>query len=187
MTRTLLIGLAAALIAGPALAAPVVLREQVIDLDGQITLGDLFDGAGAAADVVVGKRVGPSAVLEAGVVQVAAHRAGLQWANDRGLRRVIVRSVPVEAEAATAQAMVRPVAVQQVIRSGDVVDLAWSDGQITLSMQTKAMSAAAEGQWVKLQNPASKKIIEAVAIGPGQAVIGPSARQAVASNRYAAR
>jgi flagellar basal body P-ring formation protein FlgA len=187
MKHALLISLAAALIAGPALAAPVVLREEIIDLDGQVTLGDLFEGAGSVADIVVAKRVGPSAVLEASVVQIAAHRAGLTWANERGLRRVIVRSVPTDGETQTAAA--RPAPVRQVIRPGDVVDLAWSDGQITLTVQTKAMNAAAEGQWVRLQNPSSKKVIEAMAIGPGQAAVGPAARRTAANtaNLYASR
>ena len=55
--------LAALLIATPALAGQAVsLRSDTTDADGRITLGELFDGAGAASDVVVATRVGPSAV-----------------------------------------------------------------------------------------------------------------------------
>src|SRR4051812_46428334 len=86
------LSLAALLIATPALAGQAVsLRSDTTDADGRITLGELFDGAGAAADVVVATRMGPSAVLDAGAVQIAARRAGLDWTNSNGLRRIIVR------------------------------------------------------------------------------------------------
>ena len=88
-----LIGAAAAalLLAGPALAGPVTLKANPVDADGQITLGDVFDGAGPASGVVVGARSGPSAVFEAGQLQAMARQAGLDWANPTGLRRVVVR------------------------------------------------------------------------------------------------
>ena len=37
------------------------------------------------------------------------------------------------------------------------------------------MAGAAAGEAVNVQNPASRKVIQAVAIGPGEAAIGPSA------------
>jgi flagella basal body P-ring formation protein FlgA len=86
------LSIAALLIATPALAGTSVsLRSDTTDADGKITLGELFDGAGAASDVVVAARVGPSAVLDAGAVQIAARRAGLDWSNTSGVRRIIVR------------------------------------------------------------------------------------------------
>ena len=103
-----LIGAAAAalLLAGPALAGPVTLKANPVDADGQITLGDVFDGAGPASGVVVGARSGPSAVFEAGQLQAMARQAGLDWANPTGLRRVVVR----HAAAAPAAATVSPAA-----------------------------------------------------------------------------
>lgn len=90
--KALIVSVAALLIATPALAGTSVsLRSDTTDADGRITLGELFDGAGAASDVVVATRVGPSAVLDAGAVQVAARRAGLDWDNANGVRRIIVR------------------------------------------------------------------------------------------------
>ncbi|RZJ38026.1 MAG: flagella basal body P-ring formation protein FlgA, partial [Brevundimonas sp.] len=80
-----------ALSATSALAGPVTLKAEPADDDGRVTLGDLFDGAGGAASVVVGVRSGPSAVFEAGQVQAAAARAGLSWTNPQGLRRIVVR------------------------------------------------------------------------------------------------
>jgi flagella basal body P-ring formation protein FlgA len=90
--KALALSIAALLIATPALAGTSVsLRSDTTDADGRITLGELFDGAGAASDVVVASRMGPSAVLDAGAVQIAARRAGLDWANSNGVRRIIVR------------------------------------------------------------------------------------------------
>ncbi|MDB5423922.1 MAG: flaD, partial [Phenylobacterium sp.] len=47
--RSLLILAAALTVGGPALAGqPVTLKADTVDSDGMVTLGDLFDGAGAA-------------------------------------------------------------------------------------------------------------------------------------------
>src|SRR3569623_146043 len=91
MTRFALIA-ALALFAAPAAFAQssVTLKSTVTDGDGKITLGDLFDGAGAASGVQVGTRSGATAVLDAGIVQTLAARAGVVWANPSGLRRIIV-------------------------------------------------------------------------------------------------
>ena len=77
--------------ATPALSSPVSLSASPIDDDGRITLGELFDGAGSASSVVVARRSGPTAVLDAALIQAAAARSGLQWSNPNGLRRIVVR------------------------------------------------------------------------------------------------
>ena len=84
-------GLALLLAAAPALAGVVTLRPEPVDHDGRITLGDLFEGAGEAAEVAVGTRAGGTAVLDAGQVQALARAAGVQWSNPTGLRRIVVR------------------------------------------------------------------------------------------------
>ena len=90
--KILAFSIVALLIATPALAGTSVsLRSDTTDADGKITLGELFDGAGAASNVVVANRMGPSAVLDAGAIQIAARRAGLDWTNSAGIRRIIVR------------------------------------------------------------------------------------------------
>lgn len=83
----------------------------------------------------------------------------------------------------------RDVAAQQVIKAGDTVQVTWSDGGISLTLQAKALAAAAVGQSFDVQNPVSKKVIEAVATGPGQAVTGPEALRlkAAGAAQYAAR
>src|SRR4051812_25344707 len=88
-----LVALAALLIATPALAgAPVTLKADATDADGVVTLGEIFDGAGAAGRTPVASRAGASVMLNAQAVRLAAARAGLDWANAEGLRQIVVRS-----------------------------------------------------------------------------------------------
>ncbi|MDB5447816.1 MAG: flaD, partial [Phenylobacterium sp.] len=75
-----LAALAAALAcaASSALAGQAVsLRSDTVSAAGLVTLGDLFDGAGAAAATPVAQRSGASVILNARAVQIAAARAGL--------------------------------------------------------------------------------------------------------------
>ena len=66
MIRRLTLGVCLAFAASAALAtAPVTLRDNPVDDDGQVTLGELFEGAGAAADIVIARRAGPTVVLDA--------------------------------------------------------------------------------------------------------------------------
>jgi flagella basal body P-ring formation protein FlgA len=219
-----------AFIAGPASAgAPVTLKAVITDPEGHVTLGELFDDAGPARDVVVAERIGPSVVLDAAAVQAFAHRYGLDWDNPKGLRRIIVRGaaarqtsfgdhevltyarnlaagqivtaedllwskavagVPVDAPAnldvVIGMAARRPLrqgdpvlahdlVVPTVIKAGDDVLVTYADGAVTLTLQAKATSNAAVGESVSVLNTASKKLIEAVASGPDQAVVGPQA------------
>ncbi|WP_395443079.1 flagellar basal body P-ring formation chaperone FlgA [Caulobacter sp. UC70_42] len=248
--------LALTILSAPAHAGtPVTLRMDTTDADGRITLGDLFDGvSGPAANVVVAPRIGPTAVLEAGQVQVSARRAGFDWSNSNGIRRIIVREgqdnggvsaggktlagaprgnvevlayarslsageivqpqdlvwvkmagapmdAPRDADAVIGLAAKRPlregaavqsrdVAAAQVIKTGDLVTVTYDDGGISLSLQGKAMAAAATGDLFAVQNTLSKKIIQAVATGPGAAAVGPQAQGLQARSqpvRFAAR
>ncbi|MEQ7154732.1 flagellar basal body P-ring formation chaperone FlgA [Brevundimonas aurifodinae] len=149
--RALLFIAALALSAGPALAGPVTLRANPVDDDGRVTLGDIFDGAGAASGVVVASRAGPSVVFEAGQLQALAARSGLQWANPQNLRRVVVRHALLASGAPAATATpagttMRPAAVAGAtaavltyarnIAAGDVIqpeDVVWTDVQSHLA------------------------------------------------------
>ena len=229
MIHRSLIALALALIcAAPALAGtPVMLNASIVDADGHVTLGELFDDAGPAQGVVVAERKGPSVVLDASAVQAFAHRYGLDWSNPQGVRRIIVRGdavgsaghgrevltyahnfvvgeivqpadliwskaagAPVDAppgvDAVVGLAARRPLregdAVEihdltapMVIKAGETVMVTDSEDGVTLTLEAKAMANAAAGDTLNVQNTASKKVIEAVASGPGEAVVGPEA------------
>ena len=135
--------LAALLIATPALAGQAVsLRSDTTDADGRITLGELFDGAGAASDVIVASRVGPSAVLDAGAVQIAARRAGLDWANSNGVRRIIVRQGSDGAQAGASRGNVEVLAYARSLATGELVQ---SSPARRAAICTAPASSTAEG------------------------------------------
>jgi len=233
MMRAALIASLAAALAFPAAAGQAVtLRGQAL-ASGPVTLGDLFDGAGAAGKIIVGPA--PSAtgavVLDAAQVQRTAMRAGLSWANETGLRRVIVRAGAtsaagvagnvevltwnrslatgeiVQAEDMTwtklaaapagaardadeligktvkrplrsgSAALPRDVSAPMVIKKDDVVEVTYLNGGVSLSLQGKAIGPAAVGESVGVLNLSSKKIIQAVAAGPGKALVGPGSER----------
>ena len=191
--RSLILGTVAALmVAGTAVAGPVTLKANPVDSDGRVTLGDLFDGAGAASNVVVGTRAGPSIVFEAGQLQSLARQAGLDWANPAGLRRVVVRdaaaapaaapvsSVAAEAVPAVMAARPRPVRTahaDRIISRNDMVEVAYEVGGVRLTITGRAEGNATEGQRLAIRNLQSGRTIDAVATAPGQAVAGPTAQQ----------
>ncbi len=103
--KTLALLLAALAVASPALAgAPVTLKADASDADGIVTLGEIFDGAGAAGRTPVASRTGASVMLNAQAVRLAAARAGLDWANAEGLRQIVVRNVAPTGGAPTGRA-----------------------------------------------------------------------------------
>lgn len=240
--------LLALLIASPALAGqPVTLKADTVDTDGIVTLGDLFEGAGAAARVPVAGKPGQSVVLDAAIVQGVARRAGLDWANAEGIKRILVKGqaqggvaaataargnvevltwarslaagevvqptdlvwakaaaspadAPSDADQVIGLATKRPlragaavqardVAAAQVVQQGEIITVTYRDGGIALSLQAKALSGATVGEAINCQNTLSKKTIQAVVTGPGQAVVGPAADQIKLdrTSRYASR
>ena len=194
------LALSSAALASAALAGPVTLKANPVDSDGRVTLGDLFDGAGAASDVVVGSRIGPSAVFEAGQLQSLARLSGLEWANPTGLRRVVVRNAaqapasaaaPVMASAAAAPIsapLARSAATERVISRNDLVEVAYETGGIRLTVTGRAQRNAAAGEPVAVLNLQSGRTIAAVATGPGRAIAGPAAQALrAAPQQFAAR
>jgi flagella basal body P-ring formation protein FlgA len=77
----------------------------------------------------------------------------------------------------------RDISAPMVIRKDDVISVTFAMNGLSLSLQAKALTDAAAGQSVSVMNPASRKIIQAVATAPGQAVVGPEADQIKAAAR----
>lgn len=203
--KSLIAGVVAALlVTGGAVAGPVTLKANPVDSDGRVTLGDLFDGAGSASSIVVGTRAGPSIVFEAGQLQSLARQSGLDWANPTGLRRVVVRNATAAPNAATSApdapapvdtrpvaavrpAQVRTAVAERVITRNDMVEVAYQVGGVRLTITGRAEGNAAAGQRLAVRNLQSGRTIDAVAIGPGLAVAGATAREARATPQFAAR
>jgi flagella basal body P-ring formation protein FlgA len=123
------LALAAVFAALPAAAGqPVSLNPVLVDATGHVTLGELFDNAGPATDVVVAERTGPTVVLDAAGVAAFARRYGLDWDNPQGLRRIIVRAAAGGAEPG-ARRNVEVLTYARDLVTGEVVqpqDLIWS-------------------------------------------------------------
>ena len=245
--RSLLILAAALAFAGPAFAGqPVTLKADTVDADGMVTLGDLFDGAGAAGRTPVAAKPGSGIVLDAQAVQAIARRAGLDWANAEGIRKIVVRGGVATATSASAprgnvdvltyarnlaageivqpsdviwgkaaatladapsdpdmvigmaakralragaSVSARDIGAAQLIKMGDIITVVYENEGVSLALQGKAMGSAGVGEALAVQNTASKKIIQAMVTGPGQAVVGPAADRMKTdrSTRYAAR
>ncbi|MEI7933328.1 MAG: flagellar basal body P-ring formation chaperone FlgA [Alphaproteobacteria bacterium] len=67
----------------------------------------------------------------------------------------------------------RDVSLPQVIKKDDLVYVTYSAGGVTLEMKGKAKGPAALGDNVDVVNTVSGKIIQAIASGPGRALVGP--------------
>ncbi len=231
--RALLLAAALSTAALPVAAADLTLKTVMQATGPKVTLGDIFDDAGAARSVVVGVApFGGQAVLDAAQVQAAAKRAGLTWANAEGRRRLIVSAVDKDAKAARpAAGRAQTLAYARNVNMGEILtasDLVWSDQAVapldavsdaeqaigkaakrplrlgaaaaqhdlgaprvikrdemvqvsfaedgvTLSLTGKALADAAVGESVSVLNVSSRKVLEAVAAGPGRALVGPAA------------
>ena len=195
--RALIAAAALLLSVGPALAGPVTLKANPVDDDGQVTLGDLFDGAGSTAGVVVGSRTGPSVVFEAGQLQAMARRSGLDWANPTGLRRVVVRhaaaapavapaSMTVETPAPARAAPAYAARAERIISRNDIVEVVYEASGVRLAITGRAEGNAAQGQRLAIRNLQSGRVFDAVAVAPGRAVAGPPG-QPLNTHQFAAR
>ncbi len=227
-----------------AFADTLVLKSTPTDGDGRITIGDVFDNAGAQANVIIGYRTGATAVLDAGTVQMVASRNGAYWDNPRGQRRIIVtngadgstaddaqaapvastqktslnKEVLVYAHAMNAGDVVQPEDLQfasvqaqtvtgnlpreardavgkvvrfptreggvvhggdltspTVIKRSEAVKVTWASNGMALSMTGIASKDGAIGDLIQIQNPTSKKMVDAIVTGPGEALTGPAA------------
>jgi flagella basal body P-ring formation protein FlgA len=70
----------------------------------------------------------------------------------------------------------------KVIKRDDVVAVVFEADGVSLTLQAKAMGDCSAGDTVEVVNPQSKKVIETVCSGPGQAVVGPRADEIKAAN-----
>ena len=168
---------------------PLVLKSSVTDGDGRITLGDVFDNAGQASDVLLGYRQGPTAVLDAAIVQSIAARNGVYWDNARGLRRIIVAAGP-ETSSGNAPQLATITGPQSpanwgqpsvsgpiAVKRSEMVAVTWTQNGLSLTLSGPAQKDGAIGDVIQVQNPSSKKMIDAVITGPGRAVSGQAAAQ----------
>lgn len=148
-------------------------------------------GPGASAPDSAASRAAPAA--SSGVVEALTYARSLNagavvtaedltWAP---LPRTPGDAVD-DAEAAIGLALKKPVragtavssrdlGAPRVIAKNDAVSVHYRAGRVNLTLQGRAVTAAAVGEPVRILNTQSKSVIEAVAAGPGLAVVGPQA------------
>jgi flagella basal body P-ring formation protein FlgA len=170
LRRILAAAFALTLAALPAFAGtPVELNANLVDTTGQVTLGELFSDAGPARDVVVAQRTGPTVVLDANAVQALARRYGLDWANARGLARIIVRSSGAAGGPTRNQEILtwtRNLATGEVVQANDIV---WANaaaapidapGRIDLIIGMAARHPLRQGDAVLVHDVAAPLVIK---------------------------
>ncbi|HEY3948898.1 flagellar basal body P-ring formation chaperone FlgA [Phenylobacterium sp.] len=165
---------AALAVAGPALAGrPVSLKADTTSADAVVTLGDLFDGAGAAGRLAVAQRTASTVVLDAAAVQAAARRAGLDWDNPDHLRKLVVRAGISAPSAPIARSVSGSPAAAQLGASA-------ARGEVEVLTYARSLNA---GELVQPTDLAWAKAVAAPADSPSDPdqVIGMATRRPVRS------
>jgi flagella basal body P-ring formation protein FlgA len=139
-----------------------------------------------ARSLNAGDMVGPQDLTFAKVARFAIP-SDAPGEADRVIGKVARR--PLRAGTAVSA---QDVAAAQLIKRDDVVEIAYRDDGVNLVLQGRAMTSASAGEPVTVMNTASKKVFQAIAVGPDQAVVGPEAERARApggfdSSQFASR
>lgn len=172
-------------------ADTVTLRPHIEANGAMVTLGDVFDGAGAAAarPIAPAPAAGQIGALPMAVLTAAASAAGLDWTPPAGVDSVsVVHPAGARATVAPPGGPVASTAIgnnnggnafytvsasNAAIHRGDAVTLTYQTAGVTLTMRTQAMQDAAVGQSVRLMNPSSSRVVLGIVTGPGVASASP--------------
>ena len=160
-----------------AFADPVTLRSRVESTGPSITLGDVFNGAGAVSGRAIAPAPPPGQIstLSIDMLTAVASAAGLDWTPPPGVSQVqVVHPAGMRATLPPPSGYVAASGGGDVaIHRGEPVMLVYEAPGMQLSMRTRAMTDGAVGQAVRLLNTASNRTIDAVVTGPGAARANP--------------
>lgn len=160
-------------LAATAFADPVTLRARIEASGPAVTLGDVFDGAGAVGGraIAPAPRPGQVSTISVQVLFAAASAAGLEWTPPSDLREVrVVRPGGMAATIAAQTTGGRQLSDAAVHR-GQMVAVVFQAPGITLSTRARALEDGAVGQSIRLQATSSTQIIDAVVTAPGAATV----------------
>jgi flagella basal body P-ring formation protein FlgA len=156
---------------GFAFADPVTLRTRVEASGRAITLGDVFDGAGAMSGRAIAPAppAGQMSTLSVPVLAAAASAAGLEWTPPAGLTEVrVVRPGGARATLPPSHSGGRSLA-DAAVRRGEMVSIVFLSAGIQLSTRARALEDAGVGDNVRLLNLTSDRTIDAIVTAPGMA------------------
>ncbi|GJE76519.1 flagellar basal body P-ring formation chaperone FlgA [Methylorubrum suomiense] len=171
---------------GPAAAVDVTYDPRTRRVAGLIVLGERQASLRVAGVAVE--------IREVAVLTRNLARGEAVAAADLAVERRPRETVPTDAVAAGAlavgQVAQRPVGAGQVLRSGDVappelvgrgdaVTIVFETTGVSLAMRGTANESGRLGASVSVTNGASKKVLQAVVIGPGRVSVSPPAAQPV--------
>jgi flagella basal body P-ring formation protein FlgA len=151
-----------------AYAEPAKLKEPVIAYGPALTLGDLFalEGPAASRAVAPAPAPGRTSQLSVRVAAAAATAGGVDWNPPEGLQ-----SIPVSrGERSVAATSANQPLSAPVIRRGETLTLVYASPGVQLATRVKALADAREGETVRVVNPQSERVIDAIVTGPGAAV-----------------
>lgn len=181
---------------GPKGAGSVVLDAAKVQASARAA-GLVWSNPAGVRRIVV--RGGPAPMSSAGRPVAAAAAEALTYARSLNAGSVVAAEdltwapvanapidAPQDAEAAIGLALKKPVRAgsavsardltgARVIARNDAVSVHYRAGRINLTLQGKALNPAAVGEPVRILNAQSKTVIDAVAAGPGLALVGPQA------------
>jgi len=151
---------------------PVTLRARVEAPGAMVTLGDVFDGAGAEASrpIAPAPPAGQISRLNPQFLEAAAQAAGLSWTPPMDLREVrVVSPAGMRATAAVSTPISDTSGSELAIRRGESVLLVYAAPGLNITTRVRALEDAAVGQSLRVQNIVSNRIVDAVATGQGAA------------------
>jgi flagella basal body P-ring formation protein FlgA len=151
----------------------LTLRDRIMVDDDVVRLGDLFQESLSDGDVAVAQapKAGQTLTLDARFLQQVARAYRLTWKPAKYQKVTIGRMAkrPLKAGQILRQS---DVAVSPVIHKNDLIRLVVKTGQMTLSVQGKAMQDAAIGQTVRVMNVNSNRQLTGTVIDAGTVAIG---------------
>ncbi|MBL8551855.1 MAG: flagellar basal body P-ring formation protein FlgA [Hyphomonadaceae bacterium] len=170
MLRLLAALIAPFVLAHAAFAEPATLRTNIEARGPAITLGDMFEDAGAQSSRAVALSPAPGASVEipARVIASAAAAAGLEWTAPADLASVRVTRSNLPPSPSVSRAQAR---ADASIRRGETITLSYAAPGLSLAARARALEDGAVGQSIRAINLSSNRQVDAVVTGTGAATV----------------
>ncbi|HEY0051900.1 MAG TPA: flagellar basal body P-ring formation chaperone FlgA [Caulobacteraceae bacterium] len=153
---------------GAPASAPAMIRAGA----ARPAAGSTVDALTYARNIAAGELIQPTDIVFA---PVQAHLAPADAPSDPDMA---VGQSARRALRAGAAVSARDLTAPRVIRRGEIIQVAFEQGAVALTVQARALGDAAPGQMLQVVNTTSNRTLQATATGPGRAVVGPPSAHA---------